>query len=110
MKNIRFSENFHIILWLLKDTCWLVQFKIGGIVMIAPTILMAFYLAWHTRKNNIQFLPNMAVCCWIIANGYWMLGEFFSYNPIPISLSFFTIGIAIISYYFIRYGRLILDE
>jgi hypothetical protein len=63
MKNIRLSENFHIILRLLKDTCWLVQFKIGGIVMIAPTILMAFYLAWQTRKNNIQFHPNMAVCC-----------------------------------------------
>jgi hypothetical protein len=43
MHKIRFIENFHIVLWLIKDSCWLVQFKIGGVIMIVPTIGMALY-------------------------------------------------------------------
>ena len=103
MHKIRLLENLHIILWLVKDTCWLLQFKIGGIIMIFPTVFMAFYLAWKTRHDMSILLPNLAVCFWICANVVWMLGEFFDFNHIPYALASFSIGIVIISIYIIRY-------
>lgn len=73
--------------------------------MVIPTIAMAIYIALKTRKQMHLLLPNLAVCCWINANAFWMLGEFFDFNHIPISLTFFLSGIAIIAYYFMRYSK-----
>jgi uncharacterized membrane protein YoaK (UPF0700 family) len=103
MHKIRFIENFHIVLWLIKDSCWLVQFKIGGVIMIVPTIGMALYLAWKTRHEMELLLPNLAVCCWIFANAIWMLGEFFDFNHIPYALTSFCLGIIVITLYLLRY-------
>jgi hypothetical protein len=96
-------ENFHIVLWLVKDTCWLTHFKTGGVIMIIPTLFMAFYLAWKTRQSISVFLPNLAVCFWISANAVWMLGEFFDFNHVPYALASFLIGIVVISMYLFRY-------
>jgi hypothetical protein len=103
MHKIRIIENFHIILWLVKDTCWLLEFKIGGIIMIVPTLTLAFYIAWKTRRAMGLLLPNLAVCFWICANVAWMLGEFFDFNHIPYALASFSLGIVAISIYLVRY-------
>jgi hypothetical protein len=103
MKNVKFIENFHIVLWLVKDTCWLMHFKTGGVIMIIPTLMLAFYLAWKTRRSMPVFLPNLAVCFWISANAFWMLGEFFDFNHVPYALSGFLAGIVAISFYIFRY-------
>ncbi|MES2781130.1 MAG: hypothetical protein V4651_14650 [Bacteroidota bacterium] len=95
----------HIVLWLIKDTCWLLHFRIGGVIMAFPTIAMAIYIAVKTRKEMHLLLPNLSVCCWICANVVWMLGEFFDFNHIPYALSFFLSGIVCIAYYFIRYNK-----
>jgi hypothetical protein len=105
LKHLRHIENFHIVLWLIKDSCWLVHFKTGGVVMVIPTIGMAVYLAVKTRKQMHLLLPNLSVCAWICANATWMLGEFFDFNHIPLALAFFLSGIAIITHYFIRYSK-----
>ncbi|MFN5886138.1 MAG: hypothetical protein ACK445_12430 [Bacteroidota bacterium] len=106
MKNIRQYENLHIILWLLKDACWLMKFKEGAVLMVLPTILVALYLAWKTRNNKKHFLPNIAVCLWICANATWMLGEFFLFRFETPALLFFTAGVlVIISFFFYRLYR-----
>lgn len=102
MKNIRQYENLHIILWLLKDACWLIKFKAGAVLMVAPTVIVALHLAWKTRHNKRLFLPNVAVCLWIAANGTWMLGEFFLFNFETPALIFFFAGILTISSFFIH--------
>ncbi len=73
--------------------------------MVIPTIAMAFYIAFKTRKHMSLLLPNLSVCCWICANATWMLGEFFDFNHIPLALTFFFSGLAIIAYYFLRYSK-----
>jgi uncharacterized membrane protein YoaK (UPF0700 family) len=103
MHKIRLIENFHIILWLIKDTCWLIHFRIGGVIMIVPTLLLAFYIAWKTRHSMAALLPNVAVCCWISANVIWMLGEFFDFNHVPFALVSFCLGIVAITVYLLRY-------
>lgn len=103
MQKLRLFENFHIVLWLMKDTCWLLEFKIGGIIMIVPTLSLAYYLAWKTRHNMSLFLPNLSVCFWIMANVAWMLGEFFDFNHIPYALTSFSLGIVAISLYLWRF-------
>lgn len=105
MQKIRHVENLHIILWLIKDTCWLLEFKIGGVFMIVPTVFVAFYLAWKTRHDMPLLLPNLAVCFWICANVSWMLGEFFDFNHVPYALTSFSLGIVVISLYILRYRK-----
>jgi hypothetical protein len=105
MHKIRLVENLHIILWLIKDTCWLLEFKIGGVIMIFPTVFVAIYLAWKTRHDMSLLLPNLSVCFWIFANVSWMLGEFFDFNHVPYALTSFSIGIVAISLYILRYRK-----
>jgi hypothetical protein len=70
--------------------------------MIAPTIGMAIYLAVKSRHIASEFLPNLAVCCWITANAVWMLGEFFDFNHTIPSLVAFSVGLLLVSIYFIQ--------
>jgi hypothetical protein len=105
MKQLRHFENFHIALWLIKDSCWLMHYKAAGVFMIVPTVLMALLIAVKTRHNIYLLLPNLAVCCWIFANAAWMLGEFYDFDHVPYALTFFLSGIVVIALYFIRYSR-----
>jgi hypothetical protein len=99
---IRRYENFHIFLWLLKDVCWLLDFHIGGMIMIVPTVLAAFHITYISRSMRIDFMHNIAVTCWIIANGIWMVGEFY-YNDgtRPYALVFFALGLLIVGTYYL---------
>lgn len=107
MKNIREYENLHIALWLIKDTCWVMGFKLLGMTMIIPTLLVAIHLAWKSRKNISDLFHNIAVCLWISANGTWMTGEFFFHDGLrPYAMIFFTAGIAVVAlYYIIHYPK-----
>jgi len=72
----RWIENGHIFLWLIKDTCWALVWKPGGIFMIFPTLSVAIYILWRSRKIRAEFFHNLAVCLWISANSVWMVTEF----------------------------------
>jgi hypothetical protein len=78
---IRHWENIHIPLWLLKDTCWMLEWKALGITMICPTVGVAIYITWKTRKTD-DFFINLAICFWISANAFWMCCEFFKHVEI----------------------------
>jgi F0F1-type ATP synthase assembly protein I len=98
--DIKAKENLHIVFWLLKDMCWALEFKIGGIVMVVPTVLLAIIIAYKTKDNTSDFVHNLAVCFWICANASWMLGEFFKYELRVVASIFFGLGLCIIlSYY-----------
>jgi hypothetical protein len=76
--SLRHFENLHIPLWLLKDTCWMMEWKILGMIMIVPTVSVALYLTHKSRKTR-DFYINLAVSFWISANAYWMCCEFFNH-------------------------------
>lgn len=88
---IRKFENLHIPLWLVKDTCWMMEWKTLGVAMIVPTILMAIFITWKTRVA-VEFFINLAICFWISANAFWMCCEFFNrldlklYAALPFAL------------------------
>ncbi len=99
MKHIRHYENLHIPLWLMKDTCWLMQWKTLGITMIAPTLGVAIFIALKSLKQKREdFWINLAICLWITANAYWMCCEFFGhedlkfYAGIPFAMGFVCVG------------------
>lgn len=109
-QRFRKMENLHIVFWLFKDLAWCLGIKILGIAMIFPTILIAFLIAWQTRKIVSEFYHNLAVAVWIIANSFWMISEFFEYDSVVIfkgiickhiALLPFSIGILILAYYYI---------
>jgi drug/metabolite transporter (DMT)-like permease len=99
--NYRWIENLHILLWLIKDICWAMEFKPGGIIMICPTVFVAFYITWRSRVMRAETYHNIAVCCWILANSVWMLGEFFGHESRPYAATIFGIGISILAYYYL---------
>jgi uncharacterized membrane protein (GlpM family) len=103
-KNIRAYENLHIALWLLKDTCWAMLWKPGGMIMIVPTIGVAIHIAFRARKNIHDLFHNIAVCLWIIANGIWMTGEFFFDDGLRhYAMFFFALGIITVAAYYLIY-------
>lgn len=104
--NIRKFENFHILLWLLKDLCWVMGLKIPGLIMIVPTIGVAVYITWLSRLSVSELFHNIAVVCWICANSIWMTGEFFFNDPPEIryiAMGFFISGLLFITYYYTRF-------
>ncbi len=99
----RKTENLHIVFWLLKDLSWAMLWKPLGLIMIIPTISAALLITYQTRHIKSELLHNIAVDFWILANGYWMLTEFYSNND---SLRYYTIipfsiGLIIIGYYYL---------
>ena len=87
-------------MWLLKDICWMMHYKTVGLIIFIPTIILALFLCMITFKTS-HFLPNIAVSCWIGANGTWMLGEFFVFDYKPLSLLLFMSGTLTIAAYFL---------
>jgi len=99
-------ENLHILFWLIKDSCWMLEFKLLGTLMILPTLSVAIWIVWFTRKS-IDLYINLAVFFWILANSAWMLMEFNGkenlklYTVIP-----FVLGILFTLYfYFVHFLR-----
>ena len=83
MFKIRHYENLHIPLWLMKDTCWMFQWRAMGITMITPTLLVALIItikSWKAKDD--EFWINLAISFWISGNSYWMLCEFFHHEEI----------------------------
>lgn len=78
MFDLRKWENMHIPLWLVKDTCWMMEWRWLGVCMIFPTVAMAFYILFKSVKH-VEFYINLAICFWITANSYWMCAEFFGF-------------------------------
>ena len=99
----RWIENGHIFLWLLKDTCWVLGWKLGGIFMIFPTMSVAFYILLRSRHLRAELFHNIAICLWISANTVWMISEFLmvdeEYKKYAAVL--FGIGIATLLFYYI---------
>lgn len=99
----RALENFHIVLWLIKDLCWCMLWKPLALFMIIPTFIFAIYITYESRKNKTDLFHNIAVMMWILANSTWMIGEFFFKDGLkPGAFMFFMIGLVLIGYFYIQ--------
>lgn len=110
MPKIRHYENLHIPLWLLKDTCWMLQWKTFGMIMIIPTISVAIIIAVKTHlEKQDEFWINLAICFWIFANSYWMICEFIHHEEIKNYAVFpFVAGMFCVAYFY--YKRLVINK
>jgi hypothetical protein len=100
---LRKFENLHILLWLVKDSCWMLELKILGSIMILPTLSVAVWITWMTRTGKEVFI-NLAVFFWILANSFWMIMEFFYKESYKIYAAFpFSLGFVCVFIYYFRY-------
>ena len=106
----RNMENMHILFWLLKDISWCLIWKVLGITMIFPTLIISIIIAWRTRHIKSELAHNLAITFWITANSYWMISEFFGFDQTLILGLFegkyfavipFALGVIILFYYHI---------
>lgn len=101
MKDIRKVENLHVALWLMKDLSWCSLWKILGLAMVGPTLAVALWITWNSRKSLSDCVHNGAVCLWIGANITWMVGEFFFNDRTrPAAQLFFFAGVAVLVGYY----------
>lgn len=106
-------ENLHILLWLLKDTCWALNLEYPAMFMIIPTLAVALLITYQTRKITSEFCHNLAIDFWITANCTWMVGEFYGWDANLIgpyglrefSLIPFTLGLITLGYYYLFLAR-----
>jgi hypothetical protein len=105
--SLRSNENFHIVLWLIKDLCWLMLWRPLGLAMIVPTVAMAVWIAWRCRNDLGELLHSLAVVFWICANSVWMITEFwFTDEDRRLAFPFFVLGLLCVAwYYFIEVPR-----
>lgn len=103
----RWIENGHIFLWLIKDTCWALVWKPGGIFMIFPTLSVAVYILWRSRHIRAEFFHNLAVCLWITANSVWMVTEFLGIDKEykKYAVFIFITGIVLLLVYYILFFK-----
>lgn len=93
LDKLRKYESMHIVFWLMKDSCWMLELKWLGALMILPTVSLAVYLVLKTIRTRDMYI-NIAIFFWISANSYWMVMEFFNNNlyknfaAIPFALGF----------------------
>ncbi len=116
-RKIRGTENLHILLWIVKDTCWVQDYRVAGVIMIVPTIGVALFLMMMSRPQREEFIHNVAICFWLCANSVWMIGEFF-YNDgtRPWAMFFFGLGLVTLAVHYLpkwarywgRSGRLVI--
>jgi F0F1-type ATP synthase assembly protein I len=97
----RWIENGHVLLWLLKDTFWAMEFRAGALFMVLPTISVAVYILWRSRHSRQDYFHNAAVCLWITGNSVWMAGEFFKHEMRPVAVVIFSVGLIILALYYI---------
>lgn len=101
-QSLRRVENLHIAFWLLKDLGWVQDMHVLGVAMVIPTLSMALWLTWQMRHERSELAHNTAVCCWIVANAIWMMGEFFYHDSTrPQATIFFGLGLAILSFHYL---------
>lgn len=99
----RATENLHVVLWLLKDMCWAMNWPTFGVFMFGLTLSAAVIITWQTRRIYSDLMHNAAMLSWITANGYWMMVEFFLphheylryFAAIP-----FGIGLCFVGYFY----------
>lgn len=100
--NIRKFENFHILLWLIKDLFWVMEAKLPGLIMIFPTLGFAILITIKNRLHKSELVHNLAVCLWISANSIWMTGEFFYEDSLrQPAIFFFIAGFIIMGRYYL---------
>jgi hypothetical protein len=107
---LRRYENLHIIFWLLKDMAWSMGWRFMGVSMIIPTLLISIYMTRKFKENPSEWYHNIAVICWIVANSYWMISEFYGFEELIIfswvkwvhlALVPFLLGLIFIAYYYL---------
>ena len=97
-EKIKKFESLHIVFWLIKDSCWMLELRWLGIIMVIPTLIIAAIIVYITRKTTDVFI-NLAILFWICANSFWMYIEFFTsgelklWASIPFTLGFIFVGI-----------------
>ena len=104
MDKIRKIENLYVVCSILKSMCWMMGFKSIAVFMILPTLLMAFYVMFHSNKNIGFLTVNIAMICWIAANSAWMLHDFYKMLPILVSQVLFAVGmVAMLIYVWVTF-------
>lgn len=81
------------------------EWETGGMVMVVPTVAVAFYITWKSRTVRSELFHNIAVCCWIIANSIWMIGEFYDTETRHFAAGIFITGLLLLVFYYVVYFK-----
>ncbi|HQW85768.1 MAG TPA: hypothetical protein PLH93_01215 [Flavobacteriales bacterium] len=100
--DVRSGENFHIVLWLVKDTCWALDLGVPASAMVLPTVAVAVFIAWKHRHEPYERAHALATVFWILANSTWMVGEFYFNDRLRTpAIVLFALGMCCVVWYYL---------
>jgi hypothetical protein len=67
-------DTLNSISWFIMDSAWMLQWPTLAELMILPTVATGLVLLYVEKRRSL-LLINVAICCWILMNTFWMLGD-----------------------------------
>jgi hypothetical protein len=105
-EKIKKFENLHIVFWLIKDSCWMLECRLMGVLMVIPTVSIAMIIVYMSRKTSDVYL-NLAILFWISANSFWMYTEFFTTGELKLWATLpFALGFVFTGLYYYKFLKL----
>ncbi|MFN0203897.1 MAG: hypothetical protein ACKVTZ_20420 [Bacteroidia bacterium] len=96
-------DGFHLLLWLIKDTLWVMGFKNATLFMVFPTLTYTFYLLYKNYQDKDFFILYLAILCWLLGNSAWIINDFWLQNQYDkVCYVFFFLGIAVSIFHILR--------
>lgn len=84
----------------------MLELRVLGAFMVVPAVILAIYIMIRTL-NDPEFYINAAILCWIIANSYWMMVEFFFDDRGRLLASIpFLAGFVFVGLYYLKIRRM----
>src|SRR6478609_576137 len=104
LERLKRYDNLHIVFWLIKDSCWMLELKWLGAIVMIPTIYLAFHIILKTLHSKEIYI-NIAIFFWISANSFWMMMEFFNDNHLKYFASIpFGLGLLFVGIFYLKFG------
>ena len=103
IERLKRYDNLHIVFWLIKDSCWMLELRWLGAIVMVPTLYLAFYIILKTLQQKEVYI-NIAIFFWILANSFWMMMEFFNHNHLKNLASIpFALGFVFVAIFYFKY-------
>ena len=76
-KKLEMWETFGSVLWFLLDGAWMLDWRLGVTLLVAPAIFCNLLTIIYVEKLNGSLLAVLAVNSWLLMNVFWILGDMY---------------------------------
>jgi hypothetical protein len=92
LSNKELLDTVNSVAWFFADAFWLMGWGLLSTAFFVPTLLTGIVIV-ATEKRRTVLLINLAIFCWILMNGLWMVSDVYKLPELVFwARSFFGLG------------------